>query len=256
MDYKKQVQKRYKKLSKKQQIKLYEKMKDGDISARNILVESCLPMVIKIADKFSSNNKHIDFEDLVQEGNMAVVKAVNVFDPYKYGSITTLAWWAINNSLISMTHKSSYKMKHPFSVSSYASKMMKDIESSNSKDEEVIATKLNRKVKTIKNMKNNMYNRTGMFTTSVREKACKENDTPDHFCLAYLFEILDDEEVVVKKDSEIFKKYYGISDSHRRTSNELAEEYNVEPKQITDIIKRVRRDITLLVKDEKKRTHG
>lgn len=256
MDYKKQVQKRYKKLNKEQQVELYERMKDGDISARNILVESCLPMVIKIADKFSSNNKHIDFEDLVQEGNMAVVKAVNVFDPHKYGSITTLAWWAINNSLISMTHKSSYKMKHPFSVSSYASKMMKDIESSESNDVEVIATKLNRKVQTIKNMKKNIYNRTGMFTASVREKACKESDDPDHFCLAYLFEILDNEEIVSKKDSEIFKKYYGIHSSNRMTCNELAEEYSVESKQITDIIKRVRRDITLLVKDEKKKSHG
>ena len=127
MEYKQQVQRVYRKLTRQEQIDLYEKMKSGDNQARDTLIECCLPMVIKLAEQFSSNNKHIDFEDLVQEGNLALIKSVDVFNPYK-SSITTLAWWAITNSLISATHKSKYKMKHPYSVSSYASKLMKEID--------------------------------------------------------------------------------------------------------------------------------
>lgn len=256
MDYKKQVQQRYKKLSRQEQVVLHKRMKNGDISARNTLVESCLPMVIKIADKFSTNNKHIDFEDLVQEGNMAVVRAVDVFDPHKYGAVTTLVWWAVNNALISATHKSNYKMKHPFSISSYASKMMKDIDSSDSSDSEVIADKLNRKVETIKKMKQKMYNRTGMFSSSVTGKEYKEKEVPDHFCLAYLIDMLDNEEVVSSEDSSIFKEYYGLSGEKRKTSLELAEHYDTESKSITDIIKRVRKDITILIKRERIDTDG
>ncbi len=74
-------------------------------------------------------------------------------------------------------------MKHPYSVSSYASKLMKDINSVDSKDPEVIAKKLNRKVKTIKSMKLNTYSRTGMFSSSIVEKETKVEQVPDHFCL-------------------------------------------------------------------------
>ena len=218
MDYKKQVQRIYQKLTRQEQIELYDKMQSGDNSARNRLVECCLPMVIKLAEQFSSNNRHIDFEDLVQEGNLALVRAVDAFNPHK-SSVTTLAWWAITNSLISMTHKSKYKMKHPYSVSSYASKLMKDIGSVDSKDPEVIAKKLNRKVKTIKNMKSNIYSRTGMFSSSVVGKEMKGQEVPDHFCLGYLVDILND--------------------------------VKMETKSVTDIIKRVRKDITNLVKKEK-----
>tara|TARA_R100001163_G_scaffold16559_1_gene14951 strand:- start:502 stop:1263 length:762 start_codon:yes stop_codon:yes gene_type:complete len=251
MEYKNQVQKLYKKLSVEDQKILYHRMCNGDKQARDTLVESCLPMVIKLADKFAKNNKHIDFEDLVQEGNMALVKAVEVFNPNKYGAFSTLAWWAVTNALISMTHKSSYKMKHPFSVSSYASKMMKDIESSGISDPEKIAKKLNRKVETIKKMKDKMYNRTGMFSSSVTEKEKIEQDTPDHFCLGYLIDILDNNELVSERDANIFKDYYGLSGNKRMTSNEIAKIYLCESSEITDIIKRVRRDLTQYIKKVK-----
>jgi len=250
MDYKKQVQRIYKKLTRKEQIGLYDKMQAGDESARNRLVECCLPMVIKLAEQFSSNNRHIDFEDLVQEGNLALIKAVDVFNPHK-SSVTTLAWWAITNSLISMTHKSKYKMKHPYSVSSYASKLMKDIRAVDSKDPEVIAKKLNRKVKTIKNMKLNTYSRTGMFSSSIVEKPTKGEVVPDHFCLGYLVDILNDVKVVDPKSSMIFKEFYGLLGEKSKTSKEIARDYSMETKSVTDIIKHVRKDITNLVKKEK-----
>ena len=252
MDYKQQVQRVYRKLTRQEQIDLYEKMKSGDSQARDTLIECCLPMVIKLAEQFSSNNKHIDFEDLVQEGNLALIKSVDVFNPYK-SSITTLAWWAITNSLISTTHKSKYKMKHPYSVSSYASKLMKEIDdvSSESNDPEYIAKKLNRKVKTIKNMKSNMYSRTGMFTASVKEKEEMKQEVPDHFCLGYLIDILDNPSIVDKEDSKIFKDFYGLGSSNAKTSKEIAQSSSMETHHITDIIKKVRRDITLFVKEKK-----
>tara|TARA_R110000796_G_scaffold74139_2_gene166517 strand:+ start:3575 stop:4336 length:762 start_codon:yes stop_codon:yes gene_type:complete len=250
MDYKNQVQRIYKKLTRKEQIELYDKMQAGDESARNRLVECCLPLVIKLAEQFSSNNKHVDFEDLVQEGNLALIKAVGVFNPHK-SSVTTLAWWSITNSLISVTHKSKYKMKHPYSVSSYASKLMKDINNLDSKDPEVIAKKLNRKVKTIKNMKLNTYSRTGMFSTSVVEKEIKGEEIPNHFCLGYLVEILNDVKVVDPKSALIFKEFYGLLDEKSKTSNEIAKKHCMETRSVVDIVKKVRKDITNLVKKEK-----
>ena len=89
---------------------------------------------------------------------------------------------------------------------------MKDINNLDSKDPEVIAKKLNRKVKTIKNMKLNTYSRTGMFSTSVVEKEIKGEEIPNHFCLGYLVEILNDVKVVDPKSALIFKEFYGLLD--------------------------------------------
>lgn len=253
MNFKKEIAKVYKKLTKQQQIELYNRMKEGDQEARNILVECCLPMVVKIADQFASNNKHIDFDDLVQEGNLALVKAINVFDPHKYGRVSTLAHHAITNALITMTHKGKYKMKHPFVISSYASKLMKDIEAIESNDAKVIAEKLNRKVKTIKRMKSRMYNRTGIFTSSVTERKVAEEKKPDHFCLGYLVEILGDENLVSPMNSKIFIDYYGISGEKRMTANQIAVKYSMKASAIANIIKKVRRDINKLVKEEKQK---
>jgi hypothetical protein len=69
--------------------------------------------------------------------------------------------------------------------------------------------------------------------------------------LGYLVDILNDVKVVDPKNSVIFKEYYGLSGEKSKTSKEIAQGYSMETKSVTDIIKKVRRDITKIVKKEK-----
>ena len=75
--YKKKLSQVHKPLNKKEQTDLYKKIKDGDLNAKNTVIHSCLPLVINIAKKFRINNKHVDLDDMVQEGNIALMRAVD-----------------------------------------------------------------------------------------------------------------------------------------------------------------------------------
>ncbi len=59
---------------------------------RNILIESHLALVVHRAKRFM--NQGLDFEELVQEGNLGLIKAVDKYDPSKDIKVTTYAvWW-------------------------------------------------------------------------------------------------------------------------------------------------------------------
>lgn len=64
---------------------------------RNKLIESCLPLVINRAKRFTDQG--LDFEDLVQEGNIGLMKAVDKFEPNKNIKVTTYASWWIDQAI-------------------------------------------------------------------------------------------------------------------------------------------------------------
>ena len=114
--YKKDITRKHKLLTNQEQVDLYKKMKDGDGEAKEALIYSCLPLVIDIANKFRINNKHIDLEDMIQEGNIALINAVEKWDVSK-ANITTVATWYVRNSLVDMITDAKYNIKQPYSLS-------------------------------------------------------------------------------------------------------------------------------------------
>ena len=136
--YKDKLSKIYKSLDKEEQIDLCGKMKTGDIDARNSIINSCLPLVIHIAKKFRRNNKHIDLEDMIQEGNITLIKVIDKWDVEK-GSISTYATRCITNSLIDMITDARYHINYPYSLSRRAAEELRKINNVDSTDIEHIA---------------------------------------------------------------------------------------------------------------------
>ena len=87
----------------KELAKLIEK---GDSRARNKMIESNLKLALKIANQY--RNSGSSFEDIVQEGNFGLIKAVDKFDWRKGHRFSTYAcWWirqAIQRHLQSQSH--------------------------------------------------------------------------------------------------------------------------------------------------------
>lgn len=73
-----------------------QKILEGEV-ARNILIESNLRLVIPNAKRYLGNG--LSFLDLIQEGNMGLIKAVNKFDPTKGFKFSTYATWWIKQSI-------------------------------------------------------------------------------------------------------------------------------------------------------------
>ena len=79
-------------LSHQEEIDLSRRTKKGDRAARKKLIERNLRLVVSIAKK--SRGYGLPFEDLIQEGNIGLMKAVGKFDPDRgYRFSTYAAWW-------------------------------------------------------------------------------------------------------------------------------------------------------------------
>src|SRR3954469_23839845 len=82
----------HKQLTREQEYSLSKRARKGDEEARRILAVSNLPFVVAVARKFASRGARLD--DLVQEGNVGLMKAIEHFDSKKNVCFATYAvWW-------------------------------------------------------------------------------------------------------------------------------------------------------------------
>src|SRR5258705_6367694 len=80
-----------------QEITLAAKIKKGDREARALMIRSNLRLVVKIAHDYA--NLGLPLLDLISEGNIGLMKAVERFDPAKGGKLSTYAAWWIKQSI-------------------------------------------------------------------------------------------------------------------------------------------------------------
>jgi len=84
-------------LTKQEEVDLAKRIKAGDKSARDHMISANLRLVVKIA--YDYNNFGLPLLDLISEGNIGLIKAVERFDPEKGGKLSTYAAWWIKQSI-------------------------------------------------------------------------------------------------------------------------------------------------------------
>ena len=84
-------------LTPEEEIHLAALIKKGDQKARARMIESNLRLVVKIAKDYS--NYGVPMVDLISEGNIGLMKAVEKFDPEKGGKLSTYAAWWIKQGI-------------------------------------------------------------------------------------------------------------------------------------------------------------
>ncbi|MCX7695196.1 MAG: RNA polymerase sporulation sigma factor SigE [Caloramator sp.] len=92
-------------LSNEEEKELVDKLKTGDESVKNTLIERNLRLVVYIARKFE--NTGVGVEDLVSIGTIGLIKAVNTFDPIKKIKLATYASRCIENEILMYLRRNS-----------------------------------------------------------------------------------------------------------------------------------------------------
>jgi RNA polymerase primary sigma factor len=116
-------------LSREQEIVLAKKIKEGDLNAKNKMIESNYRLVINMAKKYYENNKNLDFRDLIAESQLGLLRAIERFDYEKGFKFSTYACWWIKQALMSFINDSSCLIKTPQNnkvISSKAQKIRKE----------------------------------------------------------------------------------------------------------------------------------
>jgi RNA polymerase primary sigma factor len=84
-------------LTHEEEIDLSKRAKQGDTRARQRLIEKNLRLVVSVAKKYRGYG--LPFEDLIQEGNIGLMKAVEKFDPDRGFRFSTYATWWIRQAV-------------------------------------------------------------------------------------------------------------------------------------------------------------
>lgn len=83
-------------LTHKEEIALIARAKKGDMAAKNKIVEANLRLVVNLAKKYI--NRGVEFMDLIEEGNLGLMHALEKFEPergFRYSTYAT--WWVRQN---------------------------------------------------------------------------------------------------------------------------------------------------------------
>ncbi len=84
-------------LTPKEEVELAKRIKRGDKEARERMIKANLRLVVKIARDYE--NYGLPLLDLISEGNIGLMKAVERFDPSKGGKLSTYASWWIKQAI-------------------------------------------------------------------------------------------------------------------------------------------------------------
>ena len=87
----------YPQLTPQEKLTLAHRARQGDAEARERLIQTHLILVVNIARRHL--RPEVEFLDLIQEGNIGLIKAIDMFDPTQGNQISTLAFYWINKHI-------------------------------------------------------------------------------------------------------------------------------------------------------------
>jgi RNA polymerase sigma factor (sigma-70 family) len=245
-EYRIDIGKVHVKLSREEQKKLYLKMQEGDEYARDSVIHSCLPLVVDIASKFRINNKHVDLEDMIQEGNIALIAAVDNWDAER-AAITTVATWYIKNTLIDMIHDAKYKIKNPLSLSRRAAEELSKIKRQGTNDIEEISNRTNMTKKRIKKLLS-VDPKQRFSTIELSSVLEAEEQSQNKPCMADLELLVSN--VLDDPAKDIFVRWSGML-GKKQGVTKISEDLNLTIKETMSHLSSAKRQLKTQAKKEK-----
>ena len=235
-------------LSTAEEIELAERMAKGDIEARKRLSEANLRLVVSIAKRYVGRG--MQFLDLIQEGNLGLIKAVEKFDHTKGFKFSTYATWWIRQAITRAIADQARTIRIPVHMVETINKVKKagsQLLHQNGHDPtaEEIAAELDMPVEKVREILRVAQEPVSLETPIGEEEDSHlgdfipDNDAPapaDAASHILLKEQLEDVlRTLTPREEKVLKLRFGLEDGRSRTLEEVGKEFNVTRERIRQI---------------------
>ena len=235
-------------LNSNEEIELALRIREGDDAAKKRLTEANLRLVVSIAKKYVGRGMH--FLDLIQEGNVGLIKAVEKFDHTKGFKFSTYATWWIRQAITRAIADQARTIRIPVHMVETINRLKKVQsqllhENGQEPTEEVIAERMELTVERVREIMRVAQEPVSMETPIGPEEDSRLMDfirdedamAPDDAALKTITnEDIDNVlHTLTPREESVIRLRFGLKDGRCHTLEEVGSEFNVTRERIRQI---------------------
>ena len=230
------------------EVELAQRIKAGDQIALEKLTKANLRFVVSVAKQYQ--NQGLTLPDLINEGNLGLIKAAKRFDETRGFKFISYAVWWIRQSILQALAEQSRIVRLPLNKIGSINKINKTFARLEQENErppsaEEIAKELHMTVSDVKESMKNSGRHVSMDAPLIEGEDSNlydvlnsgESPNPDKSLLheSLKVEILRALETLTPREADVVKLYFGLGDAHPMTLEEIGETFDLTRERVRQI---------------------